>query len=74
MHHHLKQSDRACIAALLRSSYSYSAIARVLEVHPSTVSREVKRNNEGIYKVYQAQRYARDRRAQAREAYRKLIG
>lgn len=70
MHHHLNQSDRACIAALLRSRYSYSAIARVLGVHPSTVSREVRRNSCGIYKVHQAQRRAGHRRANARIMYR----
>jgi len=72
MHHHLNQSDRACIAALLRSQYSYSAIARILEVHPSTVSREVRRNGEGIYKVHLAQRSTRNRRANARLEYRSI--
>lgn len=72
MHHHLNQSDRACIAALLRSSYSYSAIARVLGVHPSTISREVRRNSRGVYKVHLAQRCARCRRAKARTGYRSI--
>jgi len=72
MHHHLKQSDRACIAALLRSSYSYSAIARILGVHPSTISREVRRNSSGIYKVHQAQLSAKQRRAEARVQYRTI--
>ena len=72
MHHHLNQSDRACIAALLRKQYTYSAIARVLEVHPSTISREVRRNSIGIYKVHQAQRCARQNRANARVAYRTI--
>lgn len=70
MHQHLNQSDRACIAALRRKEYSYSAIARVLEVHPSTISREVRRNSSGSYRVYQAQRCARHRRANARAGYR----
>ena len=69
MHQHLNQSDRACIAALLRKEYSYSAIARVLEVHPSTISREVRRNSNGSYRVHQAQRCAKDRRANARILY-----
>jgi len=72
MHHHLKQSDRACIAALRRSNYSYSAIARILGVHPSTVSREVRRNSQRIYKVHHAQRSARNRRANARALYRTI--
>lgn len=70
MHNHLNQSDRACIAALRRKEYSYSAIARVLEVHPSTISREVRRNSSGSYRVHQAQRCARHRRANARVVYR----
>lgn len=72
MHQHLNQSDRACIAALLRKDYSYSAIARVLEVHPSTISREVRRNSNGHYRVHHAQRCARLRRANARIQYRTI--
>jgi transposase, IS30 family len=72
MHHHLNQSDRACIAALLRKEYSYSAIARLLEVHPSTISREVRRNSSGIYKVHQANWCAKQRRTQARLKYRTI--
>jgi IS30 family transposase len=72
MHHHLKQSDRACIAALLRKQYTLSAIARILEVHPSTIGREVRRNGSDIYKVHQAQRRARNRRAKARIKYRTI--
>ena len=72
MHQHLNQSDRACIAALLRKQYSYSAIARVLEVHPSTISREVRRNSNGRYQVHHAQRCARLRRAHARVRYRTI--
>ena len=72
MHHHLNQSDRACIAALLRKEYSYSAIARVLEVHPSTISREVRRNSTGSYRVHYAQRCAKLRRANARTMYRNI--
>jgi len=72
MHQHLNQSDRACIAALLRSNYSYSAIAKVLEVHPSTVSREFKRNSINTYSVHQAQRFATRRRTNARVQYRSI--
>lgn len=72
MHYHINQSDRACIAALLRKKYTYSAIARLLEVHPSTISREVRRNSHGVYKVHQAQRRARQRRENARISYRTI--
>lgn len=70
MHHHLNQSDRACIAALLRKEYSYSEIARVLGVHPSTISREVRRNRTDSYRVHAAHRKARQRRLSALAAYR----
>lgn len=72
MHAHLNKEDRACIAALLRKKYSYSEIARVLGVHPSTISREVKRNSSEIYGVHQAQRCARLRRMNARTAHRTI--
>jgi len=72
MHQHLNQSDRACIAALLRQKYSYSEVARVLGTHPSTISREVNRNSKGIYGVHQAHRLAVRRRTNSRVAYRKI--
>lgn len=70
MQRHINQSDRACIAALLRKSYSYSAVARVLGFHPSTISREVRRNSTNTYGVHEAERLARHRRAVARTEYR----
>lgn len=70
MHRHLNKQDRACIAALLRKQYSYSAIAQILEVHPSTISREVRRNSGDLYKVHQAHRRAQQRRVCARMKYR----
>lgn len=72
MHHHLNKSDRACIAALLRSSYTYSSIARVLGIHPSTVSKEVRRNSQGVYQVHYAHKQACRRRTQARIQYRSI--
>jgi IS30 family transposase len=72
MHQHINKQDRACIAALLRQNYTYSAIARILEVHPSTVSREVRRNSDGRYRVHQAHRMARQRRSVARTQYRTI--
>ena len=70
MHRHINKQDRACIAALIRKGYSYSAIARILEVHPSTVSREVRRNSDREYKVHKAQRLATKRRSHALMQYR----
>jgi transposase, IS30 family len=70
MRRHINQSDRACIAALLRKDYSYSEVARVLGFHASTISREVRRNSTGVYGVYEAERFARQRRTLARVHYR----
>ena len=72
MHHHLNQSDRACIASLLRSHYTYSSIAKIIGVHPSTISKEVRRNSIGGYSVHQAQRETRLRRMNARAQYRMI--
>lgn len=70
MHRHLNKEDRACIATLLRKRYSYSQVARVLDVSPSTISREVRRNTKDHYDVRTAQRQARLRRRSARTKYR----
>ncbi|KXJ98455.1 MAG: hypothetical protein UZ19_OD1000729 [Parcubacteria bacterium OLB19] len=70
MHRHLNKEDRACIATLLRKRYLYSEIARILDVSPSTISREVQRNSKGHYDVRLAQRQARLRRCSARDKYR----
>ena len=70
MHRHINKEDRACIAALLRNRYSYSAIAKVLDVSPSTISREVRRNSHNQYDARIASRLARERRQFARTSYR----
>jgi transposase, IS30 family len=70
MHRHLNKEDRACIAALLRKRYTQSAIARVLDVSPSTINREVKRNAQSRYSACTAGRLARERRQSARTGYR----
>lgn len=72
MHQHLNKQDRACIAALLRKKYSYSEIARVLEVSHTTIGREVGRNSDdsGIYDARRAERRAIQRRTESRTQYR----
>lgn len=72
MHRHLNKEDRACIAALLRKQYSCNEIARILEVHHTTVSREVKRNSNvsGVYHARRADKYTKQRRTLARTKYR----
>ena len=70
MHRHINKQDRACIAQLLRKQYSYSAIARVLDLSPSTISREVRRNTRDTYDARAAGRQARARRSLSRTKYR----
>lgn len=72
MHTHLNKQDRACIAALLRSQYSYSEIARVIGTHHSTVSREVRRNSDGRYDARRAHQRAVVRRRYAKVSYRSI--
>ncbi|WP_408613045.1 helix-turn-helix domain-containing protein [Limibacter armeniacum] len=56
MYRHLSQSQRFAIALLLKAGHSFSAIAKQLGVHRSTISREVKRNiYKGEYHPVQAQ-------------------
>ena len=70
MHRHINKQDRACIAQLLRKHYSYSAIARVLDLSPSTISREVRRNTKDVYDARAAGRQTRARRKVAKANYR----
>lgn len=43
--------DRILIEELLRQNYKLKDIARVIEVHPSTISREVKSKRKGNFKL-----------------------
>lgn len=72
MHTHLNKEDRSCIAVLLRKKYSYSEIAKVLGVHHTTISREVRRNSNtsGVYSALRAGKHAKQRRQLARREYR----
>lgn len=53
MYKHIKRDDRVCIALMLRQKYTYTDIAKELNFHRTTISREIKRNSDenGIYKV-----------------------
>jgi transposase, IS30 family len=74
MYRHITSDDRAGLGALLRSGKSQAAVARELGVHPSTVSRELKRNvNEfGSYHAAHARVLARSRRKNSKQKYRKI--
>ena len=63
MYKQLTMNDRIVIARLLKQSYTYSKIAKIIGVHPSTISREIKRNS--IRKRYKAS-YAKNKLKQRR--------
>jgi len=65
----LTENERYQIYTLLKVGFSLKAIAAELNRHPSTISRELKRN-KGLkgYRPRQAQRLASTRRKQAPKA------
>lgn len=68
-YHQLTQEERYCITALLISGHSCADIARSLGRHPSTVSRELRRNathHDGKYRAEKAHSYAVARRRRCR--------
>ncbi|WP_350643823.1 helix-turn-helix domain-containing protein, partial [Psychrobacter sp. HY3-MNA-CIBAN-0198] len=59
---HLTQEQRYQISALLQAKKSLSEIARIIDCHKSTVSREIKRNiGQRGYRPKQAHRLANAR-------------
>lgn len=74
MYHHIRRDERVALAILLRQGYSQAAAARAIGKHPSSLSRELKRNTKekGSYHARFATMYARERRKQAKVAYRKI--
>lgn len=68
-YHQLTLEERSVIAYLRTRGYSQSAIARHLNRHRSTISREVSRNRcnwDGAYRALRAERHARVRRKASR--------
>ena len=65
---HLNQSDRDRIEALLRADHSQEEIAKILDVDPGTISREIKRrkSKNGVYKSTTAQYKANIKRANSK--------
>lgn len=72
MHTHIKRDDRVCIALLLQKGFSHTEIARELNFHRTTITREIKRNstNSGTYYVKQAHKKAVERRKDSKNEYR----
>ena len=64
---HLTHEDRVLIYELLRSGKSQKEIADKLQVHKSTIGREVKRNSgRKGYRPHQAEEIAQKRKVTAR--------
>ena len=68
-YHQLTEEERYQIYALLKAEHSQEEIAKLLDRSPSTISREVRRN-EGLkgYRPAQAQRFSDARRSGAYKA------
>jgi len=72
-YHHLTYGQRCHIAALRGSGVSITEIARQLDVHKSSISRELRRNNtHRIYQPDNAHQTSVQRRKNASEAFKKL--
>jgi transposase, IS30 family len=67
-YHQLTSEERYTLACLRRKHYSQAEIARVLGRHPSTVSRELRRNRreDGFYRAFTACEHTRARRSRSR--------
>lgn len=68
---HLSKEERSTIAQMRKAGYSQAAIARVLQRHPATISRELKRNynrqyGHGYYSADRAQEQANGRLSRSR--------
>ena len=70
MYHQLTEHERYTLGILKRQGLSLRAIARILGRHPSTISREVRRNachaTDGAYRPSKAQRRTNGRRRRTR--------
>ena len=71
---HIKPDERVELAVLLRAGHKQSEIARILDKHPSSISREIRRNstNEGRYNCWLAKRNTKAKRLNANKRFRKL--
>lgn len=74
MHRHINTNDRPVIASMLRAGYQQKDIALTLGFSKGAISKEIKRNidEDGVYRVHQARRKARQRRESSKVKYRKV--
>lgn len=78
-YHQLTREQRYQLEALLAIEYRPSLAARVLRLHPSTISRELRRNSsivdgQRVYRAKQAQQRTEQRRIDKGTASRKIRG
>jgi len=75
-HGHIKHEQRIELAALWRAGMKQKEIAKMLNVHASSVSRELKRNStqSGEYWVNKSQQKCDERRTKANQQFRKIEG
>ena len=70
-HHHFTRDERSILATLLRIGKTQAECARILGMHRSTISRELKRSL-GEYKVHTAQKLALELRKKSKFTERKI--
>ena len=72
-YHHVTRDQRFQICALRARGCSIRSIAKQIALHPSTISREIKRNSgKRGYRFNQADRKARERRSGASQPAKKM--
>jgi len=72
---HFNLSKRVQLHALLRAGLKHNRIAKILGKHPSSISRELKRNPTNTktgYSVYLAKKRAKEKRIKANQRFRKI--
>lgn len=74
MYTHITRDDRVRLSSLLRAGKSQAECAQQLEISPSALSYEIKRNKDpdGTYRARNAQKKAEGRRHQANQRFRKI--
>lgn len=70
-HHHLSRDERVALAAFVRAGKSQAECARLLGVHRSTISRELRRSGTE-YKAVTADKHAATRRRESKQHERKI--
>jgi transposase, IS30 family len=70
-HHHLSRDERVALAAFLRAGTNQAECARLLGVHRSTISRELRRSGTE-YKAVTADKHAATRRRESKQQARKI--